>query len=755
MSETAVLASAARAAVRQPSRAIVALFAGTLFTSAFLMFLLEPMVARMVLPSLGGAPAVWNTCLVFFQTMLLGGYAYAHGSTAWLGVRRHLGAHTALVVLPLLALPFSLTQLTPPAGESPALWLLLVLLSTIGLPFFVLSTSAAVLQKWYSSTGERGADDPYFLYTASNLGSFVALLAYPILVEPTLRLQEQARLWTAGYALLVALTAACAAVVFLRMKADAADGQAVRASAFAQRLAPTVQGLAWGQRIRWTALAFAPSSLLLAVTSYMATDVASVPLLWIVPLSLYLLTFIVAFNQSAGPVRRVAARLAPMLTIVLTLVLIGQMTRPLWLVVPLHLLLFVALATACHGELADDRPSPAHLTEFYFWISLGGMLGGLFNALVAPLLFTGIAEYPIVLVLACALRARSWTLRRPRADWTKDALFVGGIAAIAVAGVLVNNHFGSRSRFLILAAAVPALVAFRQQRRPIRFAACIAVLLLSGELVHSPFGRAVYAGRTFFGVYRVRVEGEQHYRFMFHGTTLHGMQHMDPRRRHEPLSYFHQTGPIGQVFRAVPAALTGRDIAVVGLGVGSLASYAGPTQHFTFFEIDPAVETIARDASLFTYLPDCGSRCTVKIGDARLSLVKEPAHRFDLIVLDAFSSDAVPIHLLTREAMQVYLSRLAPGGAIALHISNMHLALAPVLARIARAEGLAVLAQREPATAGSVELGKFPSEWMVVARQREDLGRLLTDSRWIAPPPSSAPLWTDDFSNILSVLKTP
>ncbi len=750
MSETAVLTAAVRTAVRQPSRALVLLFAGTLFTSAFLMFLMEPMVARMVLPSLGGAPAVWNTCLVFFQAMLLAGYAYAHGATAWLGVRRHLVAHAALVMLPLLALPFSLSNLAPASGQSPALWLLLTLLGTIGLPFFVLSTSAAVLQKWYSSTGERDAHDPYFLYTASNFGSFVALLAYPMVVEPTLRLQDQARLWTFGYALLVALTGACAAAVYFRLKADATPPVT---SAFRRK--ETLESISWARRIRWTALAFAPSSLLLAVTSYMSTDVASAPLLWIVPLSLYLLTFIVAFNQSSAPVRRIAARLAPMLAIVLTLVLIGQMTRPLWLVVPMHLLLFVALAMACHGDLADDRPSASHLTAFYFWIALGGMLGGLFNALAAPLLFKGIAEYPIVLVLACALRARHWTLRRPRAEWIRDVAFVAAIAAIAIGGVLVNNRFGSHSRFLILAAAVPALVAFRQQRRPVRFAACIAVLLLSGELVQSPFGRTVYAERTFFGVYRVRVEADQHHRFMFHGTTLHGMQHMDPERSDQPLSYFHRTGPIGQVFSAVPAARAGREIGVVGLGVGSLASYVGPNQHLTFYEIDPAVEAIARNASLFTYLADCGARCGVVIGDARLSLMREPEHRFDFIVLDAFSSDAVPIHLLTREAMQVYTSRLAPGGAIAMHISNMHLALAPVLARVAAAEELAVLWQREPSTAGSLEVGKFPSEWMVVARRREDLGGLLSDPRWVAPPRTNAPLWTDDFSNILSVMRAP
>jgi hypothetical protein len=752
MSETAVLAAAAPAAVRQQSRALVTLFAVTLFTSAFLMFLMEPMVARMVLPSLGGAPAVWNTCLVFFQAMLLAGYAYAHGATAWLGVRRHLGVHTALIALPLVALPFNLASAAPPSGENPAVWLLLALLVTIGLPFFVLSTSAAVLQKWYSATGDRGADDPYFLYTASNLGSFVALIAYPAVVEPTLRLQDQARVWTAGYGLLVALTVACAATVWKRGDRSAYGGTVSSAPSDA------VDGPAsipWSRRIRWTALAFVPSSLLLAVTSYLATDIASFPLLWIVPLSLYLVTFIVAFNQSAAPLRRIAARLTPMLTTALVILVIGQVVRPLWLVLPLHLLLFVVMALACHGDLADDRPSAARLTEFYFWIAFGGMLGGLFNALVAPLIFSSIAEYPIVLVLACVLRAPDLAPWRNRAEWMKDALLVAVIGGAGVAVVLAHNLFASNQRYLILAVSVPALLASRQQKHPFRFAGCVAMLLFSAELVHNPLGASLYASRTFFGVYRVRQDDGGQFRFMIHGTTLHGMQRLDPHRREEPISYYHRTGPIGQVFADVPAARAGREVAVVGLGVGSLAAYAGPAQRFTFYEIDPVVETVARNAGLFTYLKECGTRCTVVTGDARLSLARERAQRFDLIVVDAFSSDAIPVHLLTREAMQLYLSRLGPGGAIAVHLSNRHLALAPVLARISSAEGLATLVEEEPPSTMSEELGKFPSEWMVIARSRAEMGKLTADPRWTTPAASSAPLWTDDFSNIVSVLRAP
>jgi hypothetical protein len=731
-------------AARRRSRALVAVFSATIFLSAFLMFIVEPMIARMVLPLLGGAAAVWTTCLVFFQAVLLCGYAYAHGATTLLGSRRQAAVHIGVVLLPLLFLPVGLGAGTPPPTDNPAGWLLLTLLTSIGLPFFALSTSAAVLQKWYSVTGDEGASDPYFLYAASNLGSFAALIAYPLLVERTLRLQQQAQLWTAGYALLALLTIACA-VSMWRRGTDAAAATAAAA-------VTPAEPIAWRRRLRWTALAFVPSSLLLAVTSYMSTDVASVPLLWMVPLCVYLGTFVVAFSPGAARARALATRFMPLAVIALALLLIAQMNRPVSLVIPLHLIVFGVIALACHGELADDRPSTARLTEFYFWISLGGMLGGLFNALLAPVIFTGIVEYPLVLVVACLVRRA--VPAQPRSSWRADAAWIAMVGAIAVLSVWVNGQFGSVSRFLILGASIPALLAFGQQRRPLRFAGCVAVLLLSGAFVQSPFGRAVYADRTFFGVYRVRVDERLNYRFMFHGPTLHGMQSTEESRRAASLSYFHVDGPIGQVFAAAPSAAAASEVAVVGLGVGSLASYAGPAQRWTIYEIDPAVEDVARDPSFFTYLQDCGARCEVVIGDARVSLGRARPEQFGVLILDAFSSDAIPVHLLTREALALYLSRLAPNGIIALHISNLHLSLSPVLGRLAQDQGLVALWQREPPTAGSLTDGKFPSEWMVIARNRADLGALVDDPRWTPPAVDAAtPLWTDDFSNILSVLR--
>jgi hypothetical protein len=742
-------ASATDSAVER-SRYLVALFGTTLFVSAFLLFMVQPMIARMVLPMLGGAAAVWNTCLVFFQTLLLFGYAYAHGTTTWLGARRHAALHVAVLLLPFLVLPIGLTHGTPPASQNPVGWLLIALLTSIGLPFFVLSTSAAVLQKWYSATNDRGSEDPYFLYAASNLGSFVALISYPLIVEPRLRLQQQIQLWTIGYAVFVALAVACA-VMLWRRRAEAPTASALEGAAAAEVIT-------WSRRGRWTLLAFVPSSLLLAVTTHMSTDVAAVPLMWILPLSLYLVTFVVAFSPSAAGARTTAVRLMPLGVIALTLVLIAQINQPLIVVIPLHLLVFTLIALVCHGALAENRPSTARLTEFYLWISVGGMLGGFFNALLAPVIFVGIVEYPLVIVLACliGLQASSPASEgaRSRPRYSADLIFAAVVCALAIGSVLLNNRLGSQSRLLLVGAAIPGLLAFSQRRKAFRFTACVAGLLLSGALVESTFGRAIYATRTFFGVYRVRVDERVNHRFMFHGTTLHGMQSLLPERQHDPLSYFHRSGPLGQVFAGVPVAADTPEVAVAGLGVGSIASYARPAQHWTYYEIDPAVEHIARDERFFTYLRECGSRCNVITGDARLSMVHARPGQFGLIVLDAFSSDAIPMHLLTREAMALYLSKLAPGGVIAMNISNVHLSIYPVVARVAQEEGLTALWQREPSTAGSLTEGKFPSEWMVMARDRRDLGSLTSDPRWSVPGiPSSTRLWTDDFSNILSVIR--
>ncbi len=631
---------------------LVPLFTSTLFVSAFLLFLVQPMVAKMVLPLLGGSPMVWNTCMVFFQIALLAGYAYAHGATKWLGGRRQVALHVVIAMLPFAVLPFFVDrELQTPAG-TPILWLLLLLAGLIGLPFVVLATTASVLQHWFSRTDHPSASDPYFLYVASNIGSFIALTAYPAFVEPALSLQSQSRFWTAGYAIFVVLIAACA---FVAWRGRQTDGSLPKtdSTSIGNHEAPP---LTFWRRAGWVALAFIPSSLMLAVTTYLSTDIAAVPLLWIVPLGLYLLTFIAAFGAKARVLQAASGRMFPMLLVPLALLLCLRVTGRIELMFPLHVLTFVAAALVCHTRLAADRPGPRQLTEFYLWISFGGMLGGMFNGLAAPLLFSRVIEYPLVLVLAClALPVRTALYRR------ELALDVGIPALIGVS-TIVAMRFASTLGAAAPQAAVAALAvfAFGFRRRPFRFAMSMGAMLAAGLTVGSGAEPVLHAERTFFGVYRVSEDRRGAYRALAHGTTLHGMQAITGSEQGEPLTYFHRGGPFGQAFASLVQVRRPERVGVIGLGVGTLAAYAEPGQLWTFYEIDEAVERIARDTKYFNYLERCGYTCNVVIGDARLSLARTPGNRYDLFVLDAFSSDSIPVHLLTSESLRLYSESSQP-----------------------------------------------------------------------------------------------
>ena len=738
--------ASADADVKPASAGVVALFTSTLFVSAFLLFLVQPMIAKMVLPLLGGSPMVWNTCMVFFQIALLAGYTYAHLASTWCSARAQVALHGVLLLLPFAVLPFVVHRDVVPPEGAPVAWLLLFLTVTIGGPFFVLSTTASTFQRWFSRTNHPSALDPYFLYAASNMGSFAALIAYPAVVEPLLSLPNQGRLWTAGYAVFALLAAACAIVAWRGHEAAPAGPDGAANAGAAVAVLPSSK-----QRARWVALAFVPSSLLLAITTYVSTDIAAVPLLWVVPLGLYLLTFVAAFSARANRLRRPASVMFPLVLVPLALVMCTGTMLPSALMLAAHVLAFVTAAFICHAELADGRPSPAHLTEFYFWISLGGMLGGLFNALAAPALFKSVAEYPIVLVLACFMMPA----RGDRAASAGDRLFdIGVPLAVGGCALAAARLFDGAAGlpWLLPAFSVPAVMAFSQRRRPLRFGLSMGALLLAGMMfVHA--GQTLYAERTFFGLYRVQRDGSGKYIALAHGTTLHGMQAVSGADRMEPLTYYHRLGPFGQAFDAFSRVSRVERAAVIGLGVGSLAAYAEPPQRWTFYEIDPAVERIARDTKYFTFLQHCGDTCRVVLGDARLSLAHNPDGQYDLLTLDAFSSDAIPVHLLTSEALSIYLTRLGPHGKMLFHISNAHLELAPIVARLAEEHSLVAMAQvdqRQP----DWPVSRAPSSWVAMARQKEDLGSLMTDARW-TPLRSSAgtPLWTDDFSNILSVVQ--
>ena len=733
------------------SALVIPVFAGAMFLSGFLLFMIEPMAARMVLPILGGVPMVWNGCVVFFQIVMLAGYGYAFGASRWLPLRRHVLLHAALLLAPAAVLPFTIgTGTSAPPEGNPLAWLLLLLSATIGLPFFVLSTSASVFQHWLSRTDHPSARDPYFLYAASNLGCLLALASYPTIVEPLLTLRDQSRLWAFSYAGFVALAAGCGVIAWRRGVSTSAAVRPEPGEARAE-IGAVEGALTWPRRVRWMALAFVPSSLMLAVTSYISTDIAAVPLLWIVPLSLYLLTFALAFGRHGAAADRIAARALPLLVVPLALFMIAKLRAPLTAIVLIHLAAFAAIALNCHASLAKDRPDASRLTEFYFWISFGGMLGGMFNTLAAPVLFDAIVEYPLVVAIGCLLFRNGGTAATRTAA---DVVLPLAVGAITAAILVFAASKGAPLAVQLTLLSVPALVTFAQRRQARRFGWCVAALMAASLAFGNAGERVLYATRTFFGVYRVSEDLQGRYHALAHGTTLHGLQQLAPERRAETLTYYHRTGPFGQAWETLPRAATAEDVAVVGLGVGTMAAYARPHQRWTFFEIDPAIERIARTPEHFSFMEACGDRCRVVIGDARMSLGRIPERSYDVLVLDAFSSDSIPIHLITREAVALYLSRLVADGVLVMHISNRHLTLGPIVARLAASHGLTAVQQIDRAGPARPE-GKSDSHWIVMARNASALAPLMADSRWSAlTVKAGTPLWTDDFSNILSVLHT-
>jgi hypothetical protein len=497
-------------------------------------------------------------------------------------------------------------------------------------------------------------------------------------------------------------------------------------------------------------LAAVPSSLMLGVTTALTTDVAPVPLLWVAPLGLYLLTFIVAFGSARERGSALARRWLPALLLGLAVSMVLRARLPLVAALLLHLIPFLAAATLCHARLAQERPSPRFLTEFYFWMAFGGMAGGLFNTLAAPLLFSRIVEYPLALAAVAFLRPAHPS---PRPRQSIDAILP--LAAVAVGAALLFGPWTATGSPTIAAAlAVCACFAWMRRDQPLTLALVASVLLLVSPWVKAAGESELHAERTFFGAYRVTADRTGGSRALAHGTTLHGKQSTRPEERREPLTYYHRTGPFGRVMDGVPQLRQPGDVAAIGLGVGTLAAYVRPGQRWTFYEIDPAIERIARDDRYFTFLNDCGDRCRVVLGDARLSLAATAGARYQLIALDAFSSDAIPMHLLTREAMGVYLSRLAPHGVLAIHISNRHLRLNGLVGRLAAAHGLVARERRDVHKTEAWPKDKSASHWMVMARTSGDLGAVAQDPAWTVPPDGDGePLWTDDFSNILDVLQ--
>jgi hypothetical protein len=713
----------------------LALFVATVFLAAGLVFAVQPMVAKMLLPSFGGASSVWAVSLVFFQAVLLAGYAFAHVSLRSVGVRRQTAIQLGLLLLPLAALPIAVGGGFS-GVESPNVRLLLALAAGASLPFFAVTTASPVLQRWFSATGHRSGSDPYFLYAAGNAGSLLGLLLYPVLIEPSLPLAEQARAWAIAYAIFVLLAALCAWRVLAAPTTSDAGREVASESA----------PLAWRTRLGWIGLAAVPSSLMVGATTHLSTDVAAVPMLWVIPLALYLLTFVVAFaRRELLSLDRISS-IAVVTSLAAVCSLLPTVRLPIWALVVIHGVNLFFLGLLVHRRLALGRPPASRLTEFYLLLSVGGVCGGAFNALLAPIIFPTVAEYPIAIVAAMLLRPRGRTAGAHVGPARRIAAVLLPFAAIwATLGAATQQSNSVLGVRLFLLGAVVLVVLSAQ--RPIAFAVGSAALLL---LTIAP-PSALHADRTFYGVLRVEEQGTRHN--FVHGTTVHGVEDFAPGKRGEPLSYHTRQGPLGQLFERMGSELT--DVAIVGLGAGAAAAYGDEGDRFTFFEIDPEIARVASDPRLFTYVANSDAEIDIVVGDGRLKLDETSDASYDAIILDAFSSDSVPVHLLTADAFEMYLRKLRSGGMLAVHISNRYLDLEPVVAGIARRLGLAGVSQDLRFSPEDYERnGNASSHWVMLAPEATTLQTLRDDERWRPlPTPPGLPVWTDQSSNILEVAR--
>ena len=709
------------------------LFTVTIFAGSFLLFLVQPMVARIALPRLGGAPAVWNSAMVVYQLLLLGGYAYAH----WLArhaprtqARVHLGA----MLVAALLLPIGLSEATLPQGATAYLWVPWLFLSSIGPLFFLVSANAPLLQRWFASSG---GGDPYPLYAASNFGSFSGLIFYPLVLEPLLPVSAQRLLWTGGYAVLILLLLGCAWMLGSRKPAE-----------------PVPHGQAPNLRVagKWVWLAFVPSGLMLATTQFITTDLMPMPLLWVLPLGLYLLSFTVAF-ASRGRLASLLTMIAPY-TLVPAAVALFLDDDLLPVIIAILLTALFAISTACHFKIYQSRPDPRQLTGFYLAIALGGALGGLFCALIAPLIFDWTYEYPLLLIAAAAtllpasvsLVPSRWLERRHVSAGTAalSIVLVGVAVALAVAMPGRDDivHFGS-----LVALAIGAVAAFS---RLLLTSVMAAAMILAGgweKLVLSAEpGRMI---RTYFGVYSVVDSGSS--RRLLHGTTMHGAQLLTDGWQRYPTTYYGTESGAGRALQLIPA-MFGPDasVSVIGLGAGTLACYMRPGQGWTFFELDPAIVDLATSSRRFTFVPRCAPEARIVVGDARLEIAREPPNSADVLVVDAFSSDAVPMHLLTKEAFDVYGRYLKRDGLLLVHVSNRHLNLERVVAAV---------------PGWTSKFGKFfpawdyrhevSSDWVALSRSPATIDRLvqLSGEGFWRPTTSETQLWTDDRASLLSVFR--
>jgi hypothetical protein len=725
-------------------RFLVPLYTTTIFLSACLLFSVQPMVGKFLLPLLGGTTSVWTTAMLFFQILLLLGYLYAHLISKISNVRTQGLIHLTLIWLAAFTLPIAVPTNSQPDSLAPLLWQIGTMTLMAGAPFFILAASAPLLQRWFSRTSHDNAANPYFLYAASNLGSMIALLAYPFVIEPLIGLKMQSMLWLIGFAFLGLFYIAC---IFMP------KFQTLQHQDHEKSPAPS-----WILRSKWLLLAFIPSSLMLGYTTYITTDIASMPLFWVIPLALYLLSFILAFAKHQIIPLSVTRILHAATFLVFLFELISPIQLQKILLISIHGSLFFFTALMCHQELAHLKPKADRLTEFYLWLSIGGALGGAFNSLLAPLLFKLPYEYFAIILLSLLVRFISggdiFTQRQRKRETLLDIrpldlMMFPGIPALA----LLAFSLGSDALKLFAAVSIAAL-GFGMQWKKWPFAiTMIAVALLFPPIPWSEFKSNLLISRNYYGLLRVENNAGEGVRTLTHGTTSHGAQALDEAHQWLPLTYYHPNTAAGDLFRILNTLDGEQKVAALGLGVGSIACYSRQGREFNFYEIDPNVISISTNPDIFSYLAYCGSPYEIKLGDARTEIAKAPDHFYDLIFVDVFSSDNIPVHVMTQEAVQLYKQKLKKGGLISIHISNRYFDLSPEVGTIARNEGLTPLARFT--NGGLIEntILRYHATHYTALTDNPVTIEKLKSLGWDEIPEKDQRPWTDDFANILRALK--
>ncbi|MEW6709484.1 MAG: fused MFS/spermidine synthase [Candidatus Riflebacteria bacterium] len=748
---------------------ILAIYGLAIFVGSFLLFLIQPMVGKILLPALGGAPAVWTTCMLFFQAALLAGYLYAEKSIKKLGCEKQSVIHLLLMALGLLSLPLDIEfNGLDQAAITPVSWLFARLTGSIGFLFFIIAANAPLIQRWYSQTGQKDSEDPYFLYSASNAGSLLALLVYPFLFEPAFTLTTHKHIWSGLYLIQMLLVFLAAMYLW--------QGKDKKNSAIIQEEKLQNSFLSWKTRYIWVLWGFIPCSAMLGVTTHIATDIASGPMLWIFPLAIYLISFILVF--AATPRFREIAwdrQMLPMAALI-SIMYFFKLNERAWFVIPLHLYFLFTVCMAFHGRLAINRPAPALLNSYYVWMSVGGILGGFFNGIVAPTFFNTQIEYLLTVIIAVLASTFSYAGNNDE-DFPVAGEFL--VFALIMLVLMTFAWFSemSANTLMSLLGFVGTIAVMIVVHLFYRFRKAAGILFLIGNLLSMQHlhgnSRIVKIDRSFFGIHKItrlqtdgttcdpdlKIAGVADIFYcLSHGTTLHGVERKVDIRPLLPLSYYSREGPIGDVFRLGLLNRQAKNVGIVGLGCGTLAWYGRPWQNFDFYEIDPMVVNIASNPEYFTYLSRSKAKTRIIVGDARVKLRQAKPQQYDLLVLDAYSSDSVPVHLLTLEAFKLYLSKLKPHGILVLHISNRYFKLSPVISRIFAQLDMHSLERFDDPKNYSIKYDWYDEKqisksfWVAGSKNKERLEMLKIFGDWQPMKISDAySIWTDDYANLLQV----